>query len=158
MIKSNCNDSTKWFQVTIEPLTNGFVCFMITSIEKGFDEEEYSLPLKRESNYGKSKLRTEVALCRLEMLKDCLKEGVKKVASEPEGWRQVGSHELSPLTDRTLMEVTEAAAVRQLWTKVVPRIERPLQTKSLQRALFCSEEGNKVAAKQTFGFTRAFTK
>ena len=71
--------------MTIEPLTNGFVCFMITSIDKGFDEEEYSLPLKRESNYGKSKLCTEVALCRLEMLKDCLREGVKKVASEPEG-------------------------------------------------------------------------
>ena len=64
----------------------------------------------------------------MRMLRGCLKERMRKVASEPEDPKQglreqssrenpeteiaVSSHELSPLTDRTLLEVTKTMIVR----------------------------------------------
>ncbi len=51
----------------------GYIHNNIFIICKGKDEEEYALPLKRESG------------CGLPGLKGCLKEGMWKVASEPEG-------------------------------------------------------------------------
>lgn len=60
---------------------------------KGDEEEEYALPLKRESG------------CPIWVLRGRLKEGVRKVASEPGARKQVRLHALSPLADRTLVEV-----------------------------------------------------
>lgn len=44
----------------------------------------------------------------LMLLKGCLKKGFLKVASELTPEHIVGSYDLSPLSDRTLLEVTKA--------------------------------------------------
>ncbi len=102
--------------------------------DKGNDEEEYASPLKRESGCPDArKFSAEDGT-----LRGCLKEGLRKVASEPEDPESTGScgctgsprdvspHELFPLADRALTvccivtrEVAENAGsdsgIKQRW-------------------------------------------